>query len=130
MTVSWVWQKNMMYNKSGLAGDCRNNLQQRERNYSKLLAARSAIVTGVYCVSVPDLPLFLLISPRIQIVFLNCDAPRSWLRQVLMINAVNTSSLSIRIEQKKNLTTKKRSSRVRVSLSEFVVICKSRMLKH
>lgn len=45
VTVSWVWQKNMMYNKSGLAGDCRNNLQQRERNYSELLVARSAIVT-------------------------------------------------------------------------------------
>ncbi|KYQ59948.1 hypothetical protein ALC60_01045 [Trachymyrmex zeteki] len=45
VTVSWVWQKNMMYNKSGLAGDCRNNLQQRKRNYSELLAARSAIVT-------------------------------------------------------------------------------------
>ncbi|KYM97733.1 hypothetical protein ALC62_11594 [Cyphomyrmex costatus] len=45
VTVSWVWQKNMMYNKSGLAGDCRNNLQQRKRNYSELLAARSALVT-------------------------------------------------------------------------------------
>ncbi|KYN39869.1 hypothetical protein ALC56_05637 [Trachymyrmex septentrionalis] len=45
VTVSWVWQKNMMYNKSGLAGDCRNNLQQRKRNYSELLAARSATVT-------------------------------------------------------------------------------------
>ncbi|KYN12940.1 hypothetical protein ALC57_15005 [Trachymyrmex cornetzi] len=45
VTVSWVWQKNMMYNKSGLAGDCRNNLQQRKRNYSELLAARSATMT-------------------------------------------------------------------------------------
>lgn len=28
VTVSCVWQKNIMYNKSGLAGDWRNNLQR------------------------------------------------------------------------------------------------------
>lgn len=29
VTVSWVWLKNMMYSRSGLAGDCRNNLWQK-----------------------------------------------------------------------------------------------------
>lgn len=31
VTVSWVWLKNMMYNKSGLAGDWRNNLQRESQ---------------------------------------------------------------------------------------------------
>lgn len=30
VTVSCVWQKNMIYNKSGFAGDCKNNLIVRK----------------------------------------------------------------------------------------------------
>jgi len=68
----------MMYNKSGLAGDCKNNLQQqRERDYSELLAVRVALS---WRKNVPlygatrILRYFLRISlsiPKIQIASLN-----------------------------------------------------------
>lgn len=35
VTVNWVWEKNMMYNKSGLAGDWRNNLREKRNKKAK-----------------------------------------------------------------------------------------------
>lgn len=36
VTVSCVWQKKMIYSRSGLAGDCRNNLCRKTKDIDKI----------------------------------------------------------------------------------------------
>lgn len=43
VTVSWVWQKNMMNSKSGLAGDWRNNLRRQKENRRKYYQMREKL---------------------------------------------------------------------------------------